>query len=92
VSYKGQEWELYNLEKDRAENVNVAEKHPKRVKEMVKKWKQMSRDVLHSEKLANAEMKPADKVKSNSQWTKFSDSDKPPVKRAGPRKRKKKKL
>ena len=92
VSYKGQEWELYNLEEDRAENVNLAAKHPKRVKAMVAKWRQMSRDVLHSEKLANAEMKPAAEVKSNGQWTKFSDSEKPPVKRAGPRKRKKKKL
>lgn len=34
------EWELYNLETDRSEQVNVAEKHPDLVKELNDKWYQ----------------------------------------------------
>ncbi|MFK7911847.1 MAG: arylsulfatase [Akkermansiaceae bacterium] len=78
VSFKSQEWELYNLATDRAETENVAQKHPARVKAMVDKWKQMSRDVLHSNKLANPKIKPTEQPRSNREWTKFSDSEKPP--------------
>ena len=78
VSFKGQKWELYNLVDDRAENVNLANKEPKRLLTMVEKWRDMSRTVLHSEKLANTVMKPAEDPKSNREWTVFSDSEKPP--------------
>jgi arylsulfatase len=85
VSFKGQEWELYHLAEDRAEVNNLAKAEPGRLKSMVEKWRQMSRDVLHSEKLASAEMKPAEIPRSNREWTVFSDSAEPPA--AGPAKK-----
>ena len=85
VSFKGQQWELYNLAQDRAELNNLAEAEPERLESMVAKWKQMSRDVLHSDKLANAEVKPAVIPRTNREWTVFSDSEKPPA--AGPNRR-----
>lgn len=90
VSFKGQQWELYNLATDRAENVDLADKEPKRLQAMVEKWREMSRTVLHSEKLANAVIKPAEVPKSNREWTVFSDSDKPPKNKAKRGKKKKK--
>lgn len=57
---------------------------------MITKWKKISRDVLHSEKLANPEMKPAEDPKANREWSKFSDSEEPPARGPAkkPRKRK----
>jgi arylsulfatase len=77
VSFKGQEWELYNVANDRTETNNLAASEPERLTAMVVKWKNMSRDVLHSSALANPKMLPAQVPKSNSQWTVFSDSDQP---------------
>jgi arylsulfatase len=81
VSFKGQAWELYHLGNDRAEVNNLAEAEPKRLNSMVAKWRQMSKDVLNSEKLANAEIKPAEIPKTNREWTTYSDSDRPPVRK-----------
>lgn len=36
--FAGNEWELYNLEKDRSESHNVAAEHPERVMKMVRLW------------------------------------------------------
>ena len=80
VSFKGQTWELYNLDQDRTENNNLADQHPERLEAMVKKWKEMTKSVLHSEELANRPVVPTENPRSNSQWTKFSDSMKPPAK------------
>ena len=77
VSFKGQEWELYNVANDRTENNNLAASEPERLAAMVEKWKNMSRDVLYSSKLANPKMLPAETPKSNRQWTVFSDSNEP---------------
>ena len=77
VSFKGQEWELYNVANDRTETNNLAASEPERVAAMVEKWKSVSRDVLHSSTLANPKMLPARVPKSNSQWTVFSDSNQP---------------
>ncbi len=79
VSFKGQEWELYNLANDRTERNNLASSEPERLAAMVAKWKQMSRDVLHSERLADPTIKPAVLPRQNREWTKFSDSMEPPV-------------
>ena len=38
------EWELHNLEVDPAELVDLAEKHPERLEEMVALWEQYKRD------------------------------------------------
>ena len=80
VSFKGQPWELYNLANDRTEQFNLAESEPDRVKAMVKKWDEISLNVLHSKQSADFKMQPAKKVKSNREWTKFSDSLVPPEK------------
>lgn len=77
VSFKGQEWELYNVANDRTETNDLAASEPERLAAMVEKWKNMSRDVLHSSTLANPKMLPAQSPKSNSQWTVFSDSNEP---------------
>lgn len=39
---KNSEWQLYNLEQNRTETNNVASQYPERVKEMVKKWDELS--------------------------------------------------
>ena len=77
VSFKGQEWELYNVANDRTENNNLAASEPERLAAMVEKWKNMSRDVLYSSKLTNPKMLSAETPKSNRQWTVFSDSNEP---------------
>ena len=57
---------------------------------MITKWKEISREVLHSEKLANSEMKPAEHPRTHRQWSKFSDSEEPPAKRPAKKLRKRK--
>jgi len=81
VNFKGQEWELYNLANDRTELVDLAMEEPRRLQAMVAKWKTMAREVLHSERLANAQFKPAQHPRTNREWTVFSDSDTPPTTR-----------
>ena len=89
VSFKSQEWELYNLAHDRAETQNLAKAEPERLQKMISKWREMTRDVLHSEKLSKIKMQPAEAVKSNREWTKYSDADTPPKWEAKPRRNKK---
>jgi len=62
---------------DRTEINNLAASEPKRLAAMVSKWKKMSLEVLHSPKLANPKMLPAQTPKSNHQWTLFSNSNEP---------------
>ena len=79
VNFKGQEWELYNLAEDRTELSNLAKAAPERLNDMIAKWRAMSSNVLYSEQLANAKMRPAKYPRSNREWTVFSDSNEPPV-------------
>lgn len=79
VSFKGQEWELYNLGEDRTELTDLADSEPERLQTMIAKWKQISREVLHSEKLANFEMRPVEDPRTNREWSRFSNSEEPPV-------------
>ncbi|MDC0320931.1 arylsulfatase, partial [Akkermansiaceae bacterium] len=58
VSFKGEEWELYDLSGDRTELNNLAKKHPDRLRNMVAQWQKISKEVLHSPKLADAKMIP----------------------------------
>ena len=62
---------------DRTETHNLAASEPERLTAMVEKWKNMSRDILHSATLANPKILPAQSPKLNSQWTVFSDSNEP---------------
>jgi len=84
VSFKGQEWELYDMKSDRTEINNLAEKEPERLEAMVAKWREMSREVLHSEKLATATLKLAVFPRANREWTRYSDSAEPPAAGANP--------
>ena len=87
VSFKGQEWELYHIGKDRTELNDLAASEPERLQSMITKWRQMSRDVLHSGKLATTRMKPAVFPRSNREWTVFHDTDTPPATHPGKRPR-----
>lgn len=78
VSFKGEEWELYDLSNDRTELNNLAKQHPERLTEMVQQWKKISRNVLHSPKLADTKMIPTQNPHKNREWTFFSDSPHPP--------------
>ncbi|MEM1221665.1 MAG: arylsulfatase [Verrucomicrobiota bacterium] len=42
VSLYGHKWELYNLEEDRAEQVDLATEHPERVASMSARWHEMA--------------------------------------------------
>ena len=78
VSFKSQEWELYNLADDRSEIHNLAKEHPGRLQKMVKQWRTMAREVLHSDRLANPKIAPTKSPRTNREWTNYSDSPKPP--------------
>ena len=78
VSFKGQEWELYNMANDRTELNDLSKAEPERLKAMVAKWRAMSAEVLHSEMLANAPTMPAEYPRSHMEWTRFSDAVEPP--------------
>ena len=88
VSFKGEEWELYNIARDRTELQDLAASEPERLQSMIAKWKQMSRDVLHSERLADPKIKPAVHPRANREWTVFSDAAEPPANLPGKRPRK----
>lgn len=62
---------------DRTEINNLAASEPERLASMVAKWKEMSLEVLHSSRLANPKMLPAQTPKSNREWTLFSGSNEP---------------
>lgn len=79
VSFKSQDWELYHLSEDRTELHDLAAKHPERLEQMVTKWQEMSRDVLHSSRLASPKIVPKDLPRSNREWTNYSDSPEPPA-------------
>jgi arylsulfatase len=78
VSFRGQEWELYNMVNDRTELHDLAKTEPERLKTMVAKWREMSANVLHDEQLANAQTRPAKYPKSHIEWTPFNDANEPP--------------
>ena len=47
VNLQGGPWELYNIKQDRAEQTNLADKYPERVKSMEKQWTSMGTDTAH---------------------------------------------
>lgn len=87
VNFKGQEWELYNMTSDRTELNNLAKAQPEILKSMISKWQEMSRSVLHSEKIAGTKLKPSTFPRTNREWTRFSDSKSPPESAPGKRNR-----
>jgi arylsulfatase A-like enzyme len=68
VAAKNDPWELYNLETDRAEQDNLAEKYPEKVKELAAAWQKQTDEFseLAKRTLANqpAGKRPKEKVKA----------------------------
>ena len=71
VSFKSEAWELYNVAEDRTELNDLAAQEPERLAAMIKKWTQMSRDVLHAPERSYAPTGKAQPVHGNREWTKF---------------------
>ena len=71
VSFRSEQWELYNVAKDRTEQNNLADDNRERLDSMVRRWTEMTRDVLHAPKKAYAETKPAKLPHRHPEWTKF---------------------
>jgi len=46
VSAKNQPWELYDLRKDRAESINLAEKMPEKKKSLMKLWERQTQEFV----------------------------------------------
>ena len=43
ISFRGGPWELYDLESDRTEQVNLADRNPERLRQMVTVWENIAR-------------------------------------------------
>ena len=71
VSIKSEARVLYNVAEVRTELNELAAKEPERLAAMIKKWTQMSRDVLHAPERTYAPTGKAQPVHSNREWTKF---------------------
>jgi arylsulfatase len=58
VAARGEPWQLYNLANDRAENVDLAAKHPEKTKEMIDLW-QSKLTEFETQARKDASTKPA---------------------------------
>lgn len=86
VSYRSEPWNLYHLDKDRTEIVDLATKCPERVERMAKQWHEMTKNVLHaSEKYQKSVRKQA----SGVVHPEYSDFDRA-YNAPGPKRKKKK--
>ncbi|MDF1826165.1 MAG: arylsulfatase [Verrucomicrobiales bacterium] len=81
VSYKGEEWELYQLANDRTELNNLAASEPERVQAMAATWNKITREVLFSERFADQTLAPISNPRTHREWTIYSDSEEPPAAR-----------
>jgi arylsulfatase len=75
---------LYNVANDRTELNNLATAEPKRLQAMIKTWKRMAHDVLHSPRNADSPIQPTVLPHANREWTKFDPN--PPQGGGSPRK------
>lgn len=80
VSFRRQEWELYNIANDRAELNNLAKQEPERLKSMIQKWTDMTKDVLHAPPKTYSPTIPAKLPHYHPEWTRFDGSK--PVKKS----------
>ncbi|MBI1375616.1 MAG: sulfatase-like hydrolase/transferase [Phycisphaera sp.] len=72
VSFRGEAWELYNVARDRTELHDLAAQEPERLKSMVNKWTEMTRDVLHAPAHDYEPVGPARLPHKHPEWTDFS--------------------
>ena len=71
VSFRGQTWELYNMVEDRTELEDLADDHPQRLKTMIQKWTDMTRDVLHGPPKSLVPATEARMPHRHPEWTNF---------------------
>ena len=77
VSFRQEAWELYNMVEDRTELQNLADAEPQRLKAMIQKWTDMTRDVLHGPRQSFVPAKPAKLPHRHPEWTNFDGRSAP---------------
>jgi arylsulfatase A-like enzyme len=75
VSFQSEPWELYNLARDRTEQVNLAEKHPRRVKQMAAQWHDMAANVLMATKNEQAPVAAEASGEGHKEWSVYSGAN-----------------
>ena len=71
VSFRGEAWELYHIGEDRAELNDLAQAKPQRLREMIKTWTGMTRNLLHAQPRFYAPVTEARLPHRHPEWTKF---------------------
>ena len=71
VSFRGEAWELYNMAKDRTELKNLSDAEPQRLKAMIRKWTDMTKNVLHGPPRSFVPVTKAKLPHRHPQWTNF---------------------
>ena len=72
VSFRRQAWELYNIANDRTESEDLAKQEPERLKSMVDRWTDMTRNLLHARPKVYAPTRAAEPKKFHPDWTSFA--------------------
>ena len=72
VSFRGEAWELYNVEQDRTELNDLAASEPERLKAMVDVWMNMAKNVLHAPGKSTVPVNQAKLPHRHPEWTNFS--------------------
>lgn len=71
VSFRSQAWELYNLAEDRTELRDRAAEQPERIERLVRRWHDMTANVLKAPASANRPVLVGDTAKLHPEWTAF---------------------
>jgi arylsulfatase len=77
VSFRQEAWELYHMVEDRTELKNLAAAEPQRLKAMIQKWTEMTRDVLHGPQRSFVPATEAKLPHHNPEWTNFDRQSAP---------------
>ena len=83
VSFRGQPWELYRMDRDRAETKDLSALHPQRLNEMTAQWTQMAEQTLHAPARSYAPVTTTSSSKSHPEWTDFTKEPSPGNGKAG---------
>ena len=71
VSFRGEQWELYNIANDRAEVHDLAEREPDRLKRMIAMWHVMAENVLHANANSRKPVGQTVPPHRHPEWTNF---------------------
>lgn len=86
VSFRQQPWELYDLSTDRTEQNNLADTHPELTQSMVKKWTDMTKNMLHAPSRSYAKVQDTEQPHQHPEWTRF-ERDTPDGPTSNPRRK-----